>query len=401
MQNQCPRDDYSKIDYLMQCVETPINVFQFYSEDLSSHEILKQQKGTTRTNCLDCLDRTNVIQTRISWLVLQKMLYYLNLNVKNIFDKSEKFFYLTDNKFKENFKDLWAENGDQISIQYAGTASTITTVTKTGGHNLMGLIQHGIATVSRIYQGSFEDYFKQECIDTFLQKNLAEDFVNPVIYGELRKKKEEFTKYMDFFIYVGNWNLAGKQLDNDIDIINWLNAFKDNNLCPEETEDENQKINFFEKFNFAIKDDINLDNYVKKFDKVIQEGKELPDFGACKHYKHSLRWFRFSCCNKIFPCDICHDESSDHNSEYAKTVLCGFCACEQSSSNKICQKCGKMFTKSEGGKKFWEGGKGCRDPKFMNARDSHKFTGLNKTISRRQQRKNQNQNNQNNQNKKK
>ena len=287
MQNQCPRDDYSKIDYLMQCVETPINVFQFYSEDLSSHEILKQQKGTTRTNCLDCLDRTNVIQTRISWLVLQKMLYYLNLNVKNIFDKSEKFFYLTDNKFKENFKDLWAENGDQISIQYAGTASTITTVTKTGGHNLMGLIQHGIATVSRIYQGSFEDYFKQECIDTFLQKNLAEDFVNPVIYGELRKKKEEFTKYMDFFIYVGNWNLAGKQLDNDIDIINWLNAFKDNNLCPEETEDENQKINSFEKnrfnpenSNFFLLKSTNLDgdqNFCKDISK--SEVKNIsPEF---------------------------------------------------------------------------------------------------------------------------
>lgn len=151
------------------------------------------------------------------------------------------------------------------------------------------------------------------------------------------------------------------------------------------------KFNFFEKFNFAIKDDINLDNYVKKYDKIIQEGKELPDFGACKHYKHSLRWFRFSCCNKIFPCDICHDEASDHNSEFAKTILCGFCACEQSSSNKLCQKCGKLFSKSEGGKKFWEGGKGCRDPRFMNARDSHKFTGLNKTISRRQQKKNQNQ----------
>ena len=149
------------------------------------------------------------------------------------------------------------------------------------------------------------------------------------------------------------------------------------------------KITNFEKFNFAIKDDINLDNYVKKFDKVIQEGKELPDYGACKHYRYSLRWFRFSCCNKIFPCDICHDEASDHNNEFAKTILCGFCACEQSSSNKLCQKCGKMFSKSEGGKKFWEGGKGCRDPKFMNARDSHKFKGLNKTISRKQQKKNQ------------
>ena len=151
------------------------------------------------------------------------------------------------------------------------------------------------------------------------------------------------------------------------------------------------KITNFEKFNFAIKDDIDLDNYVKKYDKIIQEGKELPDFGACKHYKHSLRWFRFSCCNKIFPCDICHDEASDHNSEFAKTILCGFCSCEQSSSNKVCQKCGKLFSKSEGGKKFWEGGKGCRDPKFMNARDSHKYTGLNKTISRKQQKKNQNQ----------
>ena len=152
------------------------------------------------------------------------------------------------------------------------------------------------------------------------------------------------------------------------------------------------KIINFEKFTFAIKDDINLDNYVKKYDKVIQEGKELPDYGACKHYKYSLRWFRFSCCNKVFPCDICHDETSDHNNEYAKTILCGFCASEQSASNKLCSKCGKMFTKSEGGKKFWEGGKGCRNPQFMGTIDSHKYTGLNKTISRKKRRDLQNNN---------
>ena len=152
------------------------------------------------------------------------------------------------------------------------------------------------------------------------------------------------------------------------------------------------KIINFEKFTFAIKDDINLDNYVKKYDKVIQEGKELPDYGACKHYKYSLRWFRFSCCNKVFPCDICHDETSDHNNEYAKTILCGFCASEQSASNKLCSKCGKMFTKSEGGKKFWEGGKGCRNPQFMGTRDSHKYTGLNKTKKKKKRRELQNNN---------
>ena len=143
------------------------------------------------------------------------------------------------------------------------------------------------------------------------------------------------------------------------------------------------KITFFEKFTFAIKDDINLDNYVKKYDKVIQEGKGLPDYGSCKHYKYSLRWFRFGCCNKLFPCDLCHDESSDHNCENANTILCGFCSFEQPSKSKVCSKCGKMFTKSEGGKKFWEGGKGCRNPQFMGSRDAHKYTGLNKTISRK------------------
>ena len=61
MQNQCPRDNYSKIDYLMQNIDIVLNIFQFYSEDLSTHEVLKHQKGTTRTNCLDCLDRTNVV----------------------------------------------------------------------------------------------------------------------------------------------------------------------------------------------------------------------------------------------------------------------------------------------------------------------------------------------------
>ena len=281
MQNQCPRDNYSKIDYLIQNIEPATNVFQFYSEDLSTHEVLKHQKGTTRTNCLDCLDRTNVVQTRISWLVLQKMISYLNLNVQDIFDINEKFFTLTKNKFKESFKDIWADNGDEISIQYAGTASTITTVTKTGGHNLMGIIQHGIATVSRIYQGSFEDYFKQECIDTFLQKNLSEDFVNPVIYSELTKKKEEFTKYMNFFIFVGNWNLAGKELDNDIDIINWLTSYKENNLCPEELEkSENLNINNNIGKSFGVSSliyDCN-DNYIPDIMAKSEVKNILPEF---------------------------------------------------------------------------------------------------------------------------
>ena len=96
------------------------------------------------------------------------------------------------------------------------------------------------------------------------------------------------------------------------------------------------------QLNMPNKKNYILNNYLT-LPLSFQEGKQLPDFGACKHYKYSLRWFRFGCCNKIFPCDICHDETSDHNCEYAKTILCGFCSFEQTANNKVCSKCGKIF----------------------------------------------------------
>jgi hypothetical protein len=155
---------------------------------------------------------------------------------------------------------------------------------------------------------------------------------------------------------------------------------------------EKTQIVYFTKFNYVIKDDIDLNNYVKKYDLKIKEGSPLPALGTCKHYKHSYRWFRFSCCNKLFPCDECHDEAiAGHKSEIAKTVLCGHCAFEQVVS-KMCVKCGKSFTKNEAKQGFWEGGKGCRNKSKMSSKDSHKYTGsVLKTVSRRKVKKQQQQ----------
>jgi hypothetical protein len=93
----------------------------------------------------------------------------LNVDTEGIFDQS-----FLNVKIKhpliDIFKEIWADNGDFISIQYAGTASCITTVTKNGKHGIMGLFQHGLVSITRFYQGSFEDSFKQKCFDLFLQK---------------------------------------------------------------------------------------------------------------------------------------------------------------------------------------------------------------------------------------
>ncbi|KAL8790695.1 MAG: hypothetical protein Q9195_006237 [Heterodermia aff. obscurata] len=56
----------------------------------------------------------------------------------------------------------------------------------------------------------------------------------------------------------------------------------------------------------------------------IVAGQELPRRGRCTHYGKSYRWFRFSCCMKVFACDKCHDEAIDHPNEHANRMICGF-----------------------------------------------------------------------------
>ncbi|KAF7550151.1 hypothetical protein G7046_g8106 [Stylonectria norvegica] len=47
----------------------------------------------------------------------------------------------------------------------------------------------------------------------------------------------------------------------------------------------------------------------------LHAGDPLPDQGACSHYRKSYRWFRFTCCSRVHPCDRCHDAAEDHINE--------------------------------------------------------------------------------------
>lgn len=70
------------------------------------------QKGVFRVNCIDCLDRTNVVQTAIAKAIMELQFSKLGLIPP---DGS-----LPAN-IRQIFQSLWANNGDIISKQYAGT----------------------------------------------------------------------------------------------------------------------------------------------------------------------------------------------------------------------------------------------------------------------------------------
>ncbi|PLB41258.1 uncharacterized protein BDW47DRAFT_99807 [Aspergillus candidus] len=104
----------------------------------------------------------------------------------------------------------------------------------------------------------------------------------------------------------------------------------------------------------------------------IVAGQELPRRGRCSHYGKSYRWFRFSCCAKVFPCDKCHDAATDHPNEHANRMICGFCSREQIYRPENCGVCRAVLV-GKAGSGFWEGGKGTRNRALMSRKDPRKF----------------------------
>ena len=109
--------------------------------------------------------------------------------------------------------------------------------------------------------------------------------------------------------------------------------------------------------------------FLEKKNMTFKVGTSLPYKGTCKHYKKSYRWFRFSCCQSVYPCDICHDLENTHPVQVANKMICGFCSKEQSVKSDCT--CGMDLKKSTA---FWEGGKVSRNKATMSRKDSKKYT---------------------------
>lgn len=77
-----------------------------------SKGVICNQNGIFRVNCMDCLDRTNVVQTAMGRAVLESQLVKVGLMPP---------YSPVPDKLKIPFMVLWANNGDIISRQYAGT----------------------------------------------------------------------------------------------------------------------------------------------------------------------------------------------------------------------------------------------------------------------------------------
>ena len=131
--------------------------------------IFKQvQKGTFRTNCIDSLDRSNVVQSTFARYFLFKILYELNISFKQ--PSEDDVFQKFQGDFEKIFKVIWADHGDGISLPYSGTGAMKSDFVRTGKRTYAGNLQDGIISLTRFYINNFRDGYYQDCNDYFLGK---------------------------------------------------------------------------------------------------------------------------------------------------------------------------------------------------------------------------------------
>lgn len=93
-------------------------------------QVYSKQSGVVRTNCIDCLDRTNVVQSALGRRVLNRHLTHLGI-ITQIEDGQH-------DALDAAFNNAWADLGDAISRQYAGTSALKGDFTRTGKRNILG-----------------------------------------------------------------------------------------------------------------------------------------------------------------------------------------------------------------------------------------------------------------------
>ena len=128
----------------------------------TSHvEVRAMQKSVVRTNCMDCLDRTNVIQSMLGRFSLTRALHnvqFLHSSVESPFD---------DSAFEDVFRNMWADNADTISRAYSGTGALKTDFTRTGERTKRGALQDAQNSMVRYARNNFSDGSRQDAYDLF------------------------------------------------------------------------------------------------------------------------------------------------------------------------------------------------------------------------------------------
>lgn len=176
--------------------------------------MILQQQGVFRTNCLDCLDRTNLVQTIISQMAMDTFLEHRGERVTS--------------DIVARHGSLWADNGDALSKIYAGTGALKSSFTRSGKMSIAGALADARKSATRMYINNFADKGRQNTIDLLLGRLMGQapvylfDPINDYVQTELSRRASEYSSTRDYTVWCGTFNLNGRSEGLSSDLSPWL-----------------------------------------------------------------------------------------------------------------------------------------------------------------------------------
>lgn len=251
------------IDYLKNAGLDNKDVFhKLLSSDGSTIKIVSKQKSIVRTNCMDCLDRTNVVQSVLAHWVLQQAFETAMLTSPGDLWENDKTLLL-------EFRNFWADNADYISCAYSGTGALKTDFTRTGKRTINGIVQDLINSLSRYYQNNLTDGPRQDGYDLFLgnfkphetsiyspfhdRRPLLIQTVPTIIYAALTViaatiffPKDHFTSLKNISFFFGSSIIVTLSvyyiIQNGEQYVNWPKLVNLNFLTKVQLQDNNSQV---------------------------------------------------------------------------------------------------------------------------------------------------------------
>ncbi|RLV89996.1 Polyphosphatidylinositol phosphatase INP52 [Spathaspora sp. JA1] len=208
---------FIQAEKIIPLLQESIEQFGWFYYDLNAREIITRQDGIFRVNCLDCLDRTNLIQQIICRNILQNILSNIGSRQRN------------EESLMVRYNSLWADNGDAISQIYTGTNALKSSFSRSGKMNFAGALSDVTKSVSRMYQNTFVDSKKQSTIDLLLgvDGKLSKsvkiyDPLHQFINGKLKQRSGSFTSFKNIKCFTGTYNVNALEPEQHIDLSSWL-----------------------------------------------------------------------------------------------------------------------------------------------------------------------------------
>ncbi|KAJ2156253.1 Phosphoinositide phosphatase sac1, partial [Coemansia sp. RSA 552] len=160
---ECSKMRWSRISVLLDELANDNVKFDYFKVSPAQQgvRIDNDQRGVIRTNCMDCLDRTNVVQSEIARLILT-----WQLRSANVIGPSEQVSQFQ--ALQQMLNEVWADNADAVSCAYSGTGALKTDFTRTGKRTYLGALQDARNSAERYIRGNFFDGERQDGIDLLL-----------------------------------------------------------------------------------------------------------------------------------------------------------------------------------------------------------------------------------------